>query len=54
MDISVLLGLQDFRNGAGGFLAEFLKKMTFLGEINTILVILAVIYWCVHKELALT
>lgn len=51
MDISVLLGLQDFRNGAGGFLAEFLKKMTFLGEINTILVILAVIYWCVHKEL---
>ena len=51
MDISILLGLQDFRNGAGGFLAEFLKKMTFFGELNTALVILAVIYWCVHKEL---
>ena len=51
MDISILLGLQDFRNGAGGFLAEFLKKMTFLGELNTALVLLAIVYWCVHKEL---
>lgn len=51
MDISILLGLQEFRNGAGGFLADFLKKMTFFGELNTALVILAVIYWCVHKEL---
>ena len=51
LDIGILLGLQDFRNGAGGFLAEFLKKMTFFGEINTLLVMLAVIYWCVHKEL---
>ena len=51
MDISMLLGLQDFRNGAGGFLAEFLKKMTFLGELNTTLVLFAVLYWCVHKEL---
>ena len=51
MDISILLGLQDFRNGAGGFLAEFLKKMTFLGELNTTLVLLAIVYWCVHKEL---
>ena len=51
MDINVLLGLQDFRNGAGSFLAEFLKKMTFLGEINTTLAILAILYWCVHKEL---
>ena len=51
MDISALLGLQDFRNGAGGFLAEFLKKMTFLGELNTVLVLFAILYWCVHKEL---
>ena len=51
MDIDILLGLQDFRNGAGSFLAEFLKKMTFLGELNTTLVLLAVVYWCVHKEL---
>ena len=51
MDISMLLGLQDFRNGAGGFLADFLKKMTFFGELNTALALLAVLYWCVHKEL---
>ncbi len=51
MDIGILLGLQDFRNGAGGFLADFLKKMTFFGELNTTLVIMAVVYWCIHKEL---
>ena len=51
MDISILLALQDFRNGPGIFLADFLKKMTFLGEINTVLVIIAIIYWCVSKEL---
>ena len=51
VDISILLGLQEFRNGTGSFLAEFLKKMTFLGELNTTLVLLAVVYWCVHKEL---
>ncbi len=51
MDIDILLGLQEFRNGGGGFLADFLKKMTFLGELNTVMVIMAVIYWCVHKEL---
>lgn len=42
MDIIILLGLQEFRNGTGSFLAEFLKKMTFLGELNTTLVLLAV------------
>ena len=51
MDIDVLLGLQDFRNGGGGFLAEFLKKMTFLGELNTVLVVFALLYWCVSKQL---
>jgi len=51
MDMSILLGLQDFRNGSGGFLAEFMKKMTFLGELNTTLVLLAILYWCIHKEL---
>lgn len=50
MDISILLALQDFRNGAGAFLADFLSKMTFLGELNTVLVIMAVIYWCVSKD----
>ena len=50
MDINILLALQDFRNGPGAFLAEFLKKMTFFGELNTMLVVLAIIYWCVSKE----
>ena len=50
MDIEILLALQRFREGAGGFLTDFLSKMTFLGELNTVLVIMAVIYWCVSKE----
>ena len=50
MDIDTLITLQNFRNGAGAFLADFLSKMTFLGELNTVLVIMAVVYWCVSKE----
>ena len=51
MDIDILLFLQEFRNGAGAFLTDFLAKMTFLGELNTAMVIMAVIYWCVNKDL---
>ena len=50
MDINYLLALQDFRNGPGAFLASFLSKMTWLGELNTAIVIMALIYWCVSKE----
>lgn len=50
MDIDILLILQEFRNGAGAFLAEFLSKMTFLGELNSVLIIMAAVYWCVSKE----
>ena len=50
MDISILLFLQDFRNGPGAFLADFLLKMTWFGELNTALVIMALIYWCISKE----
>ena len=50
MDINYLLALQDFRNGPGAFLASFLAKMTWLGELNTALVIMALVYWCVSKE----
>ncbi len=50
MDISILLVLQDFRNGPGAFLAGFLSKMTWLGEINTVIVIMALIYWSVSKD----
>ena len=51
MDIQILLSLQDFRNGAGGMLSDFMAKMTFLGELNSVIVIMALIYWCVSKEL---
>ena len=50
MDIEILLGLQNFRNGTGGILSDFMSKMTFLGELNTVIVIMAIIYWCVSKE----
>ena len=50
MDINILLALQNFRNGTGAFLAGFLSKMTWLGELNTVLVIMALIYWCVSKD----
>jgi len=50
MDISILLILQDFRNGAGAFLADFLSKMTFLGELNTVIVVMAIIYWGINKD----
>ena len=51
MDIDILLALQEFRNGPGAFLAELMKKATFFGELNTTMVIFAVLYWCIHKEL---
>ena len=51
MDMSFLLLLQAFRNGSGSFLVDFMKKMTFFGELNTTLVILAIIYWCISKDL---
>ena len=51
MDIDILLGLQAFRNGSGAILAEFLSKMTFLGELNTALVIMGAIYWGISKDM---
>ena len=51
MDINILLHLQEFRNGGGGIFAEFLAKMTFFGELNTALLVMAVVYWCASKRL---
>ena len=50
MDISILLALQDFRNGIGASLADFLSKMTFFGELNTALVVMALVYWSISKD----
>ena len=51
MDIDILLGLQAFREGGGKILCDFFAKMTFLGELNTAIVIMAVIYWGVSRNL---
>ena len=50
MDIHFLLALQAFRNGPGSGLGQFLSKMTFLGEMNSVLILMAAVYWCVSKE----
>ena len=50
MDMNILVALQDFRNGAGAFLTDFVSKMTFFGELNTVLVIMAILYWCIDKK----
>ncbi len=50
MDISILLALQEFRNGAGACLADFMTKMSFIGEMNSVLIIMALVYWCVNKK----
>lgn len=36
MDIDILLILQEFRNGAGACLVNFMTKMSFIGEMNTV------------------
>lgn len=51
MDMDILLFLQEFRNAGGAILADFMAKMTFLGEISSALVMLALVYWCISKEL---
>ena len=51
MDIDILLALQTFREGVGGILTEFLSKMTWFGEMNVVLIIIGLIYWCVNKKI---
>ena len=50
MDITILLVLQEFRNSVGSCLVSFMTKMSFIGEMTTVLAIIALIYWCVSKE----
>ena len=50
MDISILLALQAFRNGVGACLVGFMTKMSFIGEMNSVLIIIALIYWCVSRD----
>ncbi|SET29737.1 phosphatase PAP2 family protein [[Clostridium] aminophilum] len=50
MDINILLGFQEFRNGVGSCLTAFMTKMSYIGEMNTVLIFTALIYWCVSKN----
>ncbi len=50
MDIAYLLALQNFRNGCGAIFTGFMLKMTLFGELNTMMVIISIIYWCISKE----
>ena len=50
MDIDILLALQQFRESTDAFLTDFFLKMSFIGEMSVVLIIIGVIYWCVNKE----
>lgn len=50
MDISILLVFQDFRNGIGSVFTGFMSKMSQIGEMEVVLIIIALIYWCVSKS----
>ncbi len=50
LDISILLALQTFRNATGDVFTPFFTKMSYIGEMEVVLSIMAVIYWCVSKR----
>ena len=50
MDITILLGLQSFREGVGSIFTEFLNKVTWFGDMNIVIVLIAIIYWSISKE----
>ena len=50
MDIDILLWLQDFRNGIGVGLVDFFTKMSEIGEMGFVLIVMAIVYWCVSKQ----
>jgi len=50
LDINTLLILQQFRHGTGSILTDFFLKMSYIGEMTVVLIIIAEIYWSVNKE----
>ena len=50
MDIEILLALQRLRETLGAYPTDFFLKMSFIGEMNVVLIIIGAIYWCVSKE----
>jgi len=51
MDIEYLLILQTIREGVGSCLTDFFSKMTWIGDMSVVMVIMGLIYWCVSKEI---
>ena len=51
MDIEIILALQALRDGASELVTKFIASVTFFGELNTVLVIMAAIYWCLSKDI---
>ena len=51
MDINILLILQSLREGLGSVFTEFFYKMTWFGEMNVVLIIMGLVYWCVNKDI---
>ena len=43
--------LQAFREGVGSCLTAFFSKMTWFGEMEVVLLIMGLIYWCVSKRI---
>ena len=41
MDIDILLILQQFREGAGAAFTDFFLKMSYIGEMAVVLIIIA-------------
>lgn len=50
MDINYLLAIQSFREGWGSIFRDFFFQITNIGEMGTMLLFLAGVYWCVSKE----
>ena len=50
LDLYILLVLQALREGAGACLTDFFLKMSFIGQTDTIFIMMAVIYWCISKR----
>lgn len=51
MDLLILHALETFRVGSGAFLNGFLYQITELMDKEVIPVLLALVYWCISKDL---
>ncbi|MBR4330181.1 MAG: phosphatidic acid phosphatase, partial [Candidatus Riflebacteria bacterium] len=50
MDISYLLYLQNLRDATSHIFDKFFTYVTNYGEMNYLLPLFAIIYWCINKK----